>query len=421
MEYGLIGGRLEHSFSQPIHEQLCPGIDYRLCPLPEERQAREFLEAGEFSGINVTIPYKQVAMEYCSHLDAAAQAIGAVNTVVRRGGELYGYNTDYAGFLYMARRAGVEFRGKNVLILGTGATSLTVHAAVTHEGAAHVHHASRSGAHGALTYRQAAQQGGGVDVIVNTTPAGMYPDVDRSAVELQDYPSLCAVLDVVYNPMRTELLQQAAQRGVAHSDGLPMLVAQAFYAQEHFQGRKLDETLLERVLRAIRADRANLVLVGMPSSGKSSVGRACARLLGKQFVDVDREIERQAGRPIRDILQPGNEEPFRELESQVTARIARECGQVIATGGGAVLRPENVRRLRRNGVVLFLDRPLELLKAGGGRPLSQTRQALEEQYRARLPLYQAACHARVENSGVFDRAAEKAREAFYEVLDSEWA
>lgn len=421
MEYGLIGARLGHSFSAQIHKALAPHSEYELCELPEEDDARRFLAQREFCAVNVTIPYKQLALAACDEVDEKAAAIGAVNTVVNRGGRLFGCNTDYAGFLYMARRAGAEFRGKNVLVLGTGGTSKTVHAAAADEGAACVLHASRTGRGGALTYEEAAARAAQFDIIVNTTPAGMYPDEDACAADPREYPNVRAVLDVVYNPMRTELLQRAQEAGARVADGLPMLVAQAFYAREHFEGRALDAQRIEQVLRALRADRANLVLVGMPSCGKSGVGKACAQALHKRFVDADAEIERRAGRPIREILRPGEEDAFRDLESEVLADLAKGSGQVIATGGGSVLRAQNVRRLRRGGPVIFLDRPLALLRPGGGRPLTQTREALERQWRERRPLYEAACHARVENAGSMEQTVSAVGKAFYEVLDREWA
>ena len=287
MEYGLIGARLGHSFSAQIHKALAPHSEYELCELPEEDDARRFFAQREFCAVNVTIPYKQLALAACDEVDEKAAAIGAVNTVVNRGGRLLGCNTDYAGFLYMARRAGTEFRGKNVLVLGTGGTSKTVRAAAADEGAACVLHASRTGRGGALTYEEAAARAAQFDIIVNTTPAGMYPDEDACAADPREYPNVRAVLDVVYNPMRTELLQRAQEAGARVADGLPMLVAQAFYAREHFEGRALDAQRIEQVLRALRADRANLVLVGMPSCGKSGVGKACAQALHKRFVDAD--------------------------------------------------------------------------------------------------------------------------------------
>ena len=373
--------------------------------------------------MNVTIPYKALALEACDEVSEEARAIGAVNTVVNRGGRLFGYNTDFDGFRLLVRRRGVSLAGKTVLILGTGATQRTVRAVCAAEGAAQVLCASRSEKPGALRYEQAAARQD-VNVIVNASPAGMYPDNGTCLVDLAApgaFPALEAVFDVVYNPLRTRLVQMAGARGVPCAGGLLMLVAQAKYAAELFLGAPIEERRILEIYRGLLAEKAGLALVGMPSCGKTGVGKALAKALKKPFVDADAELVRRAGRPISEILRPGDEEPFRRLEAAVTADLAKRGGAVLATGGGVVLREENVRALRQNYVVLYLDRPLALLKPGGGRPLSATREALAGQLAVRRPLYEAACHARVENAGSFEAAVAAAKEAFYEVLDREWA
>lgn len=419
MDCGLIGAKLGHSFSPLIHGWLAD-YDYQLVELPGEADVRAFFARRDFKGVNVTIPYKRLALALCDEVDPAAAAIGAVNTVVNRGGRLVGYNTDYDGFAYTARRRGISFQNKTVLVLGTGGTSGTVAAVARDAGAKAVLFASRTGRNGALTYRQAAARAD-VDLIVNASPAGMYPDTGVCPVDLDCYPRLAGVLDVIYNPLHTVLLQRAQALGVPCSGGLPMLAAQAKYAAERFTQSPIPNARIEDIVHRVMADRANLVLVGMPSCGKSSLGKACAKALGKRYVDLDAELEQRAGRPIKDILRPGGEQAFRDLESRVTADFARECGQVLATGGGVVLRQQNVAALRQNGVVVFVDRPLADLVPGGDRPLSQTREALAAQYAARLPLYMAAGHARVENQGEFCAVARAIEEAFYEVLRSERA
>lgn len=422
MEYGLIGKTLGHSFSKPIHEAL-GGYPYELKELPDEAAVRAFFTARRFRAVNVTIPYKGLALALCDEVSEEAKAIGAVNTVVNRGGRLFGYNTDFGGFRLLVRHRGVSLAGKTVLILGTGATQRTVRAVCTAEGAAQVLCASRSAKPGALRYEQAAARQD-VNVIINASPAGMYPNNGTCLVDLAApgaFPALEAVFDVVYNPLRTRLLQMAEARGVPCAGGLLMLVAQAKYAAELFLGRPMAEQRILEVYRSLLAEKAGLALVGMPSCGKTGVGKALAKALKKPFVDADAELVRRAGRPISEILQPGNEGPFRQMEAAVTADLAKRGGAVLATGGGVVLREENVRALRENYVVLYLDRPLALLKPGGGRPLSTTRGALEKQLAVRRPLYEAACHARVENAGSFEAAVAAAKEAFYEVLDCEWA
>ena len=422
MEYGLIGKTLGHSFSKPVHEAL-GGYPYELKELPCEADARAFFAARSFRAVNVTIPYKALALEACDEVSEEARAIGAVNTVVNRGGRLFGYNTDFGGFRLLVRRRGVSLAGKTVLILGTGATQRTVRAVCAAEGAAQVLCASRSEKPGALRYEQAAARQD-VNVIVNASPAGMYPDNGTCLVDLAApgaFPALEAVFDVVYNPLRTRLVQMAGARGVPCAGGLLMLVAQAKYAAELFLGAPIEERRILEIYRGLLAEKAGLALVGMPSCGKTGVGKALAKALKKPFVDADAELVRRAGRPISEILRPGDEEPFRQLEAAVTADLAKRGGAVLATGGGVVLREENVRALRQNYVVLYLDRPLALLKPGGGRPLSATREALAGQLAVRRPLYESACHARVENAGSFEAAVAAAKEAFYEVLDREWA
>ena len=416
MEYGLIGSKLGHSYSKIIHEMLC-GYRYDLCPLPTEEEARAFLTRRQFKAINVTIPYKRLVMEYCTYIDPRAKAIGAVNTVVNKNGLLYGYNTDHLGFAHLCDAHGVDFAGKTVLILGTGGTHNTTSAVARDKGAARVLTVSRTpdAAKGQLSYEEAVFSG--AQIVINTTPAGMYPNVGVCSLDVAKMPGLEAVLDVIYNPFRTALLQQAEARGLPAVNGMLMLVAQAKYAAEHFLGRPLPDAEIDRIDRELRGKLSNLVLVGMPGSGKSSLGKACAKLLGKRFVDMDDVLVERIGGPISSILSPGNETPFRNLESAVAAELGKENGQVIATGGGAVLRAQNVRALRQNGVVVYIDRPLGQLAVGGARPLSQSAEALAAMHAARAPLYAAACDARVENDGPFESVAEAIKERFYEILD----
>ena len=306
MEYGLIGKTLGHSFSKPIHEAL-GGYPYELKELPCEAAARAFFAARSFRAVNVTIPYKALALEACDEVSEEARAIGAVNTVVNRGGRLFGYNTDFDGFRLLVRRRGVSLAGKTVLILGTGATQRTVRAVCAAEGAAQVLCASRSEKPGALRYEQAAARQD-VNVIVNASPAGMYPDNGTCLVDLAApgaFPALEAVFDVVYNPLRTRLVQMAGARGVPCAGGLLMLVAQAKYAAELFLGAPIEERRILEIYRGLLAEKAGLALVGMPSCGKTGVGKALAKALKKPFVDADAELVRRAGRPISEILRPG--------------------------------------------------------------------------------------------------------------------
>lgn len=413
MEYGLIGSKLGHSYSKIIHEMLC-GYRYDLCPLPTEEEARAFLTRRAFKAINVTIPYKRLVMGFCSYIDPRAKAIGAVNTVVNRNGLLYGYNTDYLGFAYLADAHGVEFAGRTVLILGTGGTHNTTSAVAKDKGAARVLTVSRhpDPEKGELSYAEAVHSG--ADIVINTTPAGMYPNVGICHLDVAAMPGLEAVLDVVYNPDRTELILRAEEAGVPVAvGGLEMLVAQAVYAAEYFLDRKFDDAPAEiRAITAqLRKEQLNVALIGMPSCGKTTIGRALADRLGKRFVDLDEEIVRAAGRSIPDLFAAEGEDGFRAREAEQTARFAREGRQVLSCGGGVVKRPENLRALRQNGVVLFIDRPLDALTVGGGRPLSTSAEALKAMEAQRRPLYLAAADAVIPNETTVADAVAAALEA----------
>ena len=420
MEYGLIGAKLGHSYSKIIHEMLC-GYHYDLCPLPTEEEARAFLTRRQFKAINVTIPYKKLVMEYCSYIDPRAKAIGAVNTVVNKNGLLYGYNTDYMGFAYLCDAHGVDFAGRTVLILGTGGTHNTTSAVARDKGAARVLTVSRTpdAAKGQLSYEEAVASG--AQIVINTTPAGMYPNVGVCNLDVAAMPGLEAVVDVVYNPDKTELILRAEEAGVPVAvGGLEMLVAQAVYAAEYFLSRKFDDAAGEigRITAALRRDMLNVALIGMPSSGKSTVGRALAERLGKKFIDLDEEIVKTAGCSIPDIFAAEGEDGFRARETAETRRFGKEGRQLLSCGGGAVKRPENLRALHQNGVVLFIDRPVEALAVGGDRPLSSSMDALREMEAQRRPLYLAAADAVIPNNGTLDEALRAALEALDEIFDS---
>ncbi len=409
MEYGLIGAKLGHSYSVPIHAQL-GDYDYRLFEMTEAEFA-DLMRRGDFKGLNVTIPYKKLACELCDELSDTAREVGSVNTVVRRAdGCLVGHNTDIGGFIALARRAGVDVAGKKVAILGSGGTSLTAQAACRRLGACEITVVSRKGpVDYAALYRDHAD----AQVLVNTTPVGMYPNNGASPVELDRLPALTGVLDVIYNPDRTALVLDAEARGLPCLGGLTMLVAQAREAAEWFTGRRIPESETARIHALLRGEALNAILAGMPGCGKTSVGRALAKAMNRPFIDCDIEIERRAGKPIPRIFQEDGEAAFRALEAQVIADVCREKGQVVATGGGAVLRGENVRAMRQNGVVLMLERDLNALGMDG-RPLSTSREALARMWQIRAPLYHAAADAAVDNNAALEGAVMRAKEAFYE-------
>ncbi len=411
MEYGLIGEKLGHSFSKDIHGKI-GDYDYRLKELAPDALSA-FLTEGDFKGINVTIPYKKDVIPYLYAISPEADAIGAVNTVVNREGKLYGYNTDYAGLKRLILRItkGQPLTGK-VLILGTGGTSLTAHAVVKDMGAAPIT-VSRSGKNGAITYEEALNDHADAAFLINTTPVGMYPRDDGMAVDPIAFPHLKGVADAVYNPLRTPLVRRAKALGIPAEGGLYMLVAQAVAAYGFFFDTEADETLTDRIYREILNEKENIILIGMPASGKSTVGKALAENLGRPFYDSDEEIVKDTEMPIPDYFAKYDETAFRDLESRVIARLSSGLtGAVIATGGGAVLRGENVDRLKANGRLFWLDRSLEKLIPTSDRPLSSDREALTKRYEERYPVYEASCDVRIDGDGAVDAVAEAILHAF---------
>lgn len=470
--YGLLGEKLGHSFSPTIHKQLWD-CDYDLIPLPKD-EVDDFFRQRAFAGINVTIPYKQVACQTCEHVDPKAKAIGAVNTVVNRDGELYGYNTDYDGFLYCARRAGIKFAGKKVLILGSGGTSLTARNAAADEGASEVVIISRSkhsetagssrsasdtnvpaGAPNATavsdtgtpgtapnatvasdahtpstepntvgitrkcplsfdTYDNLAACHSDAQIIINTTPVGMYPKNYASPVDLELFPNLSGVFDAIYNPGTTMLVYQARQKGIPATCGLPMLVSQAAYAAEHFCGRAFTTEEIEKVLASVRAETANIVLIGMPGCGKTTVGKLLAERLNREVIDVDALIVEREGRSIPDIFTQDGEEVFRHLETEAAKIAGSRSGVIISCGGGLPMREANHFPLLQNGRVYYLNRDISQLSIAG-RPLSANRSGLPDMYAKRHPVYQALCHREFTvTEGSPEAVIEKIVEDFYE-------
>lgn len=397
MEYGCIGRKLTHSFSKIIHNELCD-YDYRLVEL-EPDELDKFMTDKDFSAINVTIPYKQDVIPYLDFVDEDAKKIGAVNTIVNRNGFLYGYNTDFAGMTALMDKNGIDPKDKKVLILGSGGTSKTAFAVASAIGASEIYRVSRSGNDGAITYEDMYQNHTDAQIIINTTPCGMYPNIGVSAVDITKFDRLCGVVDAVYNPLCSELIVSAKARGIAAAGGLYMLVAQAVFAAEHFTGRRFDTDDIDRVFNGIMKDKQNVVLIGMPASGKSTLGKEIAKRLGREFIDSDAEIVKREGVSIPDIFERGGEKEFRKIESEVIHSICLEGGKVIATGGGAVLDPRNVSLLRQNGVLIFLNRPIEQIPATDDRPLSNDREKLLKLYEVRLPIYRAAADVEVKVTG----------------------
>lgn len=378
MKCGLLGRKLGHSYSPQIHKQL-GSYDYSLFE-KEPEELDSFLKDGDFSGLNVTIPYKKSVISQLSELTPIAAKLGAVNTIVRRDGKLVGHNTDYFGFQSMVAQSGLTVRGKKVLVLGSGGASNTA-VAVLEELGASVVVISRTGENNYENLHRHTDAA----VIVNTTPVGMYPHVGVSPLDLVLFPNLEGVLDIIYNPARTQLLLDAQSRGLVTMNGLWMLVAQAKESAEWFTNSRISNEIIEKIHNNLRLKMENIVLIGMPGSGKSTVGKLLAAQLGKEFADADSAIIEKAGISIPEIFEQRGEEGFRAIESEVLAELGKRSGLVIATGGGCVTREENYPLLHQNGAIFCLDRDISCLPTDG-RPLSQKGQ-LEEMYRIRTPLY----------------------------------
>ncbi|MCB6994270.1 AAA family ATPase [bacterium 210820-DFI.6.37] len=383
MVYGLIGEKLGHSYSKLIHESL-GRYEYDLFSLDKDA-FQQFIADRKYSGLNITIPYKKAVIPYCDQVSDLAREIGAVNTLYFQNGKLCGTNTDYQGFLYAADAAGISFEKKKVLILGNGGTSLMARKAAADRGASQILITSRRGEAGCVSYQELVNHRD-VEVIVNTTPVGTYPNNGAGLVNLSDFPECGGVIDVIYNPFATDLLQQAEERDIPHTNGLPMLVAQATAAAEYFLGETGFQKENQRIISALRRDIENIVLIGMPGCGKTSLGKRLAKALGKTFVDMDQYIEEQAGQTIPSIFERHGEAHFRQLETQAARELGKEKSQIIATGGGVILRPENMKALSQNGRVVFIQRPLQNLPMDG-RPLSKDLNTLKSMYETRFPLY----------------------------------
>ena len=385
-KYGCIGKKLTHSFSKEIHAKLAD-YNYTLIELTEE-ELPSFLTRKEFCAVNVTIPYKQTVIPFLDELSDIARRIGAVNTIVNRDGKLYGYNTDYYGMKALTIRAGLAFNGKKVLVLGTGGTSKTACVLAADLGTAEVLTVSRRESAEHVTYEQAATDHTDAQIIINTTPCGMYPDVEGTPIDLAPFTRLEGVIDAVYNPLRTNLVLDAKERGLKAEGGLYMLVMQAVVAVEKFLDTTIERATADRVFADVLASKENIVLTGMPGSGKSTVGKLL-NIDGYTFVDTDTEVEKQCGCTIKELIADKGEAYFRDLESAVIRDLSAEGGRIIATGGGAILREENVRYLKQNGKLFFLDAPLSRLQATADRPLSDTADKLAKLYAQRIGIYHA--------------------------------
>lgn len=404
MKYGCIGEVLKHSFSKEVHNALCD-YDYEIKEI--ERDALcEFAEKKDFKAINVTIPYKELIMPYLDYIDEHAKEIGAVNTVVNRDGQLFGYNTDFYGLSMLIKHAGVEIANKKVAILGSGGTSKTSYAVTRALGAREIIRVSREGKEGAATYEEFYEKHNDTEVIINTTPVGMFPNIYALPIDISRFDKLSGVIDAVYNPLRTKLISEAKERHIAAEGGLYMLIAQGVRASEIFTDTKYGSDATERVYKKILCDKENAVLIGMPASGKSTIGAIVAEKLGRRFIDTDTLIEEKANMAISEIFEKFGEEKFRDLESEVISECAKMTSVVIATGGGAILRKENRDALKMNGRLFFIDRPLKDLIPTENRPLAKDREAIEARYRERYDIYTSVADERIDASQSPEKTAE---------------
>lgn len=383
-KYGCIGKKLTHSFSKEIHMKLA-NYKYELIELAEEEIAK-FFEDKAFAGINVTMPYKQTVIPYLDSVSDIARRIGAVNTIINKDGKLFGYNTDYYGMKALIERVGLELSGKKVLILGTGGTGKTAQIVAQDMGACETLTVSRRKTDENITYEEAVTLHSNANVIINTTPLGMYPNLDSKPIDISYFSNLEGVIDAIYNPLCTNLVLDAKSRGIKAEGGLYMLVMQAVVAAEKFLDTKISKDVVDKVFRSIISSKQNIVITGMPGSGKSTVGKLL-NVDGFEFIDTDTEIEMRCGCTIKELINTKGEKYFRDLESEVIRNISSKNSQIISTGGGVVLREENVCRLKQNGRLFFIDAKLSRLCASESRPLSNTEDKLVKLYAQRIDIY----------------------------------
>ena len=411
--YGLLGEHLGHSASPEIHGAF-GNADYGLYEV-QPKQLEMFLKSTYLRGLNVTIPYKQAVIPYCAKLDTLAEKIGSVNTMVRaEDGSWVGYNTDAYGLRYMVRRAGMTFAGQDVVVLGNGGVSQTVQAVAKCDGAASVRVVSRRGE---LNYDN-IEKCADATILVNTTPVGMYPNAGKSVVDLRMFPKLRGVVELIYNPCRTALIQQAISLEIPYTQGFQMLVAQAKQAEELFFGTEISAEKMLEVGSKLQQNCENIVLIGMPGCGKSTIGRLLGQISGMKVFDTDDEIVRKFERNITDIFAEDGEATFREMEREVVADLAQKRGVILCTGGGVVVTPENESALRQNGRIYTISRDIELL-AKNGRPLSLNGD-IHAMAEKRAPLYAKFADVTVENNASAEETTDEIWSDFCAYTRYQW-
>lgn len=396
--FGLLGEKLRHSYSPLIHS-LLGNYEYRLFEVSPDKVGT-FLEERNYTALNVTIPYKTTVIPFCGEISGVAAQTGSVNTILQKNGLLYGDNTDYAGFAYLLKCSDIAVKGRKVCVLGSGGSSKTVYAVLKDSGAAEIAVISRSGSSNYDNLSVHAD----ADVIVNTTPVGMYPLNGKAPCSLKLFPACSGVIDLIYNPAKTVLLLEAEQRGIPYANGLPMLVAQAKRSSELFSGTDIDDGKTDMITNKIAFLMKNIILAGMPGSGKTTLGQMIADKTGRAFYDTDQMIIQREGRTPAAIIEKDGEELFRSVETAVVSDAGKLSGCVIATGGGVVTRRENFDALRQNGIIVFINRSVDLL-AGDNRPLSGDLNKRRAMYQTRLPLYREICDIEIDGSGSLSETA----------------
>ncbi|EHO28821.1 shikimate 5-dehydrogenase [Erysipelotrichaceae bacterium 6_1_45] len=415
MRYGLIGEKLGHSFSKDIHERIAD-YTFNLIPLSKE-EFKTFMEKKEFTALNVTIPYKKDVIPYLDEMDEHAKAIGAVNTIVNRDGKLKGYNTDFTGFLYMVKKHNVHMEGKKVLIIGNGGASAAIQAVVQHESAGSMVIVDVVPGNGAISYDEMFSSHLDAEIIINTSPIGMYPRIGNAPIDISMFHKCEAVLDVIYNPILTRLCFEAQEMDIKRVNGLEMLIAQAKQSVEFFLDKSIDDQIIDDIYQDMLRERCNIVLIGMPSAGKTTIGKMLENRMQKEFIDLDDIIIEKAGKSIPEIFEESGEAGFRAIETEAAIEVSKLNNKIIATGGGTIKHKVNMDYLRQNGITIFIDRDVDkLISSDPNRPLSKSTDALEKMHAERLPLYQKyAAYVAVNNSDIESTVTE-IEEAYRSIL-----
>ena len=415
MRYGLIGEKLGHSFSKDIHERIAD-YTFDLIPLSKE-EFKTFMEKKEFTALNVTIPYKKDVIPYLDEMDEHAKAIGAVNTIVNRDGKLKGYNTDFTGFLYMVKKHNVHMEGKKVLIIGNGGASAAIQAVVQHESAGSMVIVDVVPGNGAISYDEMFSSHLDAEIIINTSPIGMYPRIGNAPIDISMFHKCEAVLDVIYNPILTRLCFEAQEMDIKRVNGLEMLIAQAKQSVEFFLDKSIDDQIIDDIYQDMLRERCNIVLIGMPSAGKTTIGKMLENRMQKEFIDLDDIIIEKAGKSIPEIFEESGEAGFRAIETEAAIEVSKLNNKIIATGGGTIKHKVNMDYLRQNGITIFIDRDVDkLISSDPNRPLSKSSDALQKMHAERLPLYQKyAAYVAVNNSDIESTVTE-IEEAYRSIL-----